>query len=276
MLTIGVTLYSLLYVFGQWSGHSGLGAFFVFVIWILFMLYGLVLAFLAPWWPCKLASMVIAHCWGKEAGRTALNIFDAIDLLVNGVTFFVPALCFAFFATVFYFLGLGDGIVQSVSEYMGWRGFLLSVGYLLFETWSMLGRFGQTDAIKDAVKAWGGRTSGNLAVYWNRQRPLVQAKSREWWSATSRNGTSFFLLFRELFRHCQMRIQLSRRSREVIASCGQPQQGEATERLLSAQQIYAEHTAELGRLWRECRWLVLVIGLLSLAVLVIILVIFLM
>ena len=105
MLTIGVTPYSLLYVFGQWSGHSGLGAFFVFVIWILFMLYGLVLAFLAPWWPCKLASMVIAHCWGKEAGRTALNIFDAIDLLVNGVTFFVPALCFAFFATVFIFSG---------------------------------------------------------------------------------------------------------------------------------------------------------------------------
>lgn len=270
MLTVGFAVYLLLAMFGPWADHSGAGAFFVFVIWTVVMLYALVLAFLAPWWPSKLGSMIIANIWGKEAGRAALNIFDMIDLAVNGVFFIVPTLIFAAVSTGVYFLGWGDDFVKSVSKYMTAGGIVIAIAYLLLETWWMLDRFSITDEIKSAMpkvkttaQALAVETSSRAVALWNKNYPRVRARSRSLYAETSMQGRAFYKMTKGICRYCGIRIDVFRRSRDVVANVGSPALAETSDRLLAARSRLGAQKIELARLWQDCRWFAVTVAILA-------------
>ena len=152
MIQLILHIYVFLAWTGSWSSHSGLGAAFFCCLWFATLGLGLTCAFIAPSITTVFISLLVRIGFGKDAGRAALNVIDAIDVVLNGVAFMLPILGVAGVALLGYFLGLGDWLSSTFPNILPAGGYLFSktsvpfhayivIGYLAWTYYSMINRF---------------------------------------------------------------------------------------------------------------------------------------
>ena len=176
MLQLILHLYIFLAWTGPWSSHSGTGGAFFAFLWIVTIALGLICAFIAPSIVTVFISLLVRIGFGKNAGRAALNVVDAIDLFLNGITFMLPILGVAAVALFGYFMGIGDVLCRDYPMICPKEGYLFSDTsipwyayiapiYLAWTYYSMLDRFAITDRIKEnRPKAKVGGLVGVVAI----------------------------------------------------------------------------------------------------------------
>jgi len=144
MVILLLSVYEFLSATGGWDTHSGLGAFVFFVIFLVVLIWACVLAFAAPSIATVVLSTIVRFSLGKEAGKVALNIIDAIDLWVGGLAFIVPTLIAAVVLFLMYIFGFGDfaqggWLFSSARSVSGWDW--LALLYIGFTNYSFFRRF---------------------------------------------------------------------------------------------------------------------------------------
>lgn len=144
MLVLFLTVYEFVSATGSWSTHSGFGAFVFFALFCAALGWGLVLAFMAPSLPTKMMAWGVRSIFGKNAGRVALNVIDAIDLIVNTWAFMVPIIILAIVSFLLYLFGFGSfaegGWLLSSTAHMNWFDWF-AIGYVAFSNYSFFDRF---------------------------------------------------------------------------------------------------------------------------------------
>ena len=142
MLCELVVIYVFISATGAWSTHSGMGAFCFLIFFVMALTWGGVLAFMAPSLLSHLIGLSVRSIAGKEAGKNALNIADAVDLVVNGVAFIVPTIFVAIGAFLLYMIGLEDWLSSMFPTFFPQGGYLFTdakAGVFDFVCWAYLG-----------------------------------------------------------------------------------------------------------------------------------------
>ena len=208
-----------------------------------------------------------------------MNILDAIDLAVNGLTFMLPMLGVAGFSLIGYFCTMGDVLCRDCPWLFPKDGYLFSDAsvpwyafiapiYLAWTYYSMLDRFEVTDEIKGSMpaiktKIWElavktGETSVDIGkrtiVVWEKYFPIVRTKSAATASQALMQGKSFARLNYELTRHCAMRLGLIAMSGGNKTANPPDQSPEKRAMLAAIQSRIHEHGNELKSLWKESRY----------------------
>ena len=228
MLQLILHSYVFLAWTGSWSSHDGIGAVFFCCLWLVTLGFGLYSAFVAPSILTVVISMIVRIFCGKNAGRVALNVVDAIDLVVNGLAFMLPILGVAGVAFIgYFFFGLGDNLCRYWPYFFPDGGYLFSdtsiplhayavLGYLAWTYYSILDRFEVTDAIAEHIPAVKEKScklvmkSGRwLVEKWNLYSPVVIDKGTIIFERIIKQARVFGRLHIEVARHCAMQLGLN-------------------------------------------------------------------
>lgn len=277
MLQLILHIYVFLAWTGPWSSHSGFGAFFFCCLWFVTLGLGLFSAFVAPSILAVIISFSVRSWFGKEAGRTALNV---VDMIYKGfkITFMLPMLGVAGIALFCYFFGAGEELHGYFPSIFPKGGYFFSdtpipfyayavIGYLAWTYYSMLDRFEVTDGIKanlPIVKAKSARlfkqTSQWTVKKWKRYAPIVRARSSTILAQTLRQAKACGRLNVELTRHFAMRLGLLAMSGGTSNRNGSNSSSEREKTLTSIRCRIKEHSRELKTLLHESRHFTISLG----------------
>ena len=269
MLQLILHIYVFVAWTGSWSSHSGFGAVFFCCLWLVTLGLGLMCAFIAPSPTTSVISLVVRIFCGKEAGRAALNVADAMDLAIHGFGFMLPNLGVAGVALLAYFLfDAGSRLSQSLPYIFPHGGYLFSdatvpihayvvLGYLAWTYYCMLDRFELIDGIKASLPAVKEKTAGAMKKStewivhtWKAYSPGALEKCVTILKQIFNQGKAFARLHVELIRHGAMRIGRFGLSEKTDGENSRPQKGA----LNAAMQCRLDdHLGVLKSLWHECR-----------------------
>ena len=276
MLQLILHIYVFLAWTGSWSSHSGFGAFFFCCLWLTTLGLGLFSAFIAPSFLTVIISLIVRACFGKNAGRTALNIVDIIDVAVNGVTFMIPILAVAGIALFSYFGSGWEELHGFFPSLFPAGGYFFSdapvpfyayvvIGYLAWTYYSVLDRFEVTDGIKANMPVVKEKSvkllshSGQwIGENWEKYAPIVRDRSITISAQILKQAQAFGRLSVEISRHFAMRLGLLAMSGGTGKIKGNKSTGDNI--LSSIRNRISEHRGELKFLWRESRYFTLSLG----------------
>ena len=143
MAIISLMVYEFISATGSWSTHSGFGAFIFFFLFFAVVIWGFVLAFMAPSWYTWSISKIVKIFCGDAISKIFLNVFDIIDLCMTG--FYVgPFVIAPLFVLLYFFFDFGNfaqgGWLMSSYRDMNWFDWIALI-YIAFSNYSFFDRF---------------------------------------------------------------------------------------------------------------------------------------
>lgn len=270
MVVLLVHIYMFVAWTGAWSTHSGLSAVVFLFLWAATLVVGFICAFFAPSILTILMSNGAKQMLGKEAGRTVMNAFDFLDI-ARDIAFFIPLLFVAVVAFFGYLLGAADLLNWLVPSLFPKGGYLFSEAsipwyaylvplYLVWTYYSLLDRFGVTDAVKrsipevkSAAKEIAKETGQRSVVLWNAYSPAVKRKGGAALGVTLREGRAFCLLNMELLRYVAKQLALLATYGRGAKSMDENLEPEKDSLADNLRHHIDEHRKNLKFLWHESR-----------------------